>query len=125
MMHSVSTPAANAASSAFAPLSMMFSEREHGRRNRYGRVTVHRHVHVVVVVRMPGGAVDQRGLFDVAASPATDQRGLRVAAEIVGFGVQNFGERFARAGERNADEVEQALLGDGLRRGRKIVPARG
>ena len=107
------------------PFVVMFSERERGRRNRYGRVTVHRHVHVVVVVSMPRGAIDQRGLFDVAAAPATDQSGLRMAAEIVGFGVQNFRERFARAGQCNADEVEQALLGNGLRRGRKIVPSRG
>ena len=105
------------------PFVAVFSKRERRGRNRHGGVTVHRHVHVVVVVRMAGGAVDQCRLLDVAAAAAADQHGLRVAAEFLGIGVQDFRQRLSRSGKRHADEVEQTLFGDGLRGRGEVTPA--
>ena len=104
------------------PFVEMFSEREHGRRDRYGGVTVHRHMHIVVVVCVPGSAVDQCGLLDVDALAATDHARLRATAQIGRFGIENVGERFACAGKGHADEIEQALLRHGLRRGEAACP---
>ena len=101
----------------------VFAERQHGRRDRHGRVTTHREIDVVEVERMRHRAIEQRRLPHRHLGAAADDCRLRGAAFVGDVGCKYFGEWFVPRSERHAEPVEQAMSGDRLRRGRDLVVA--
>ena len=99
----------------------MFGQRQHGRRNRHGRMAAEAEVHVVEIERVRHRAVQERRLLDVGARAAADHGRLRRAAVLGDLLGENVGKRLVAGGQRNAEEIHEAVAGDRARLGRKII----
>ena len=100
-----------------------FGERQHRGYHWHRRVTVHRHMRVVEIERVRCGAVHERGCQTRGALATPDQSGLRRSFTGGDFAHQNFGKRFARARDRSAETIEQAVTRDLARLPRHVAPS--
>ena len=91
--------------------------------HRRRRVAAHRRVDVVVVEGVARRAVHQGGLGDAGPLVGADQARLGRPALVGRLGPEDLRQRLGGAGDRDAEPIEDALLGDHHRLGRQFGEA--
>ena len=76
-------------------------------------VAGHCGVDVIVVVGVAGGTVEPGGLAHRGLAGTADELGLGMSARCRDLRGEDLREGFPGAGDSNADEIHERLLGDG------------